>query len=121
MNAGARDAFFTPVYMKKNRPGYMLTVICDEKNREDMEELILRETTTLGIRRFKTERTTMGRDKGAVDTKYGKIEVKYARMNGIQKGKPEYESVREAAALTGVPFREVYEAAALAMSEKGLT
>ena len=63
MEAGARDVHYTPVYMKKNRPGWQLNVICMEEDREKLENIIFRETTTIGIRRQKMDRTVLRRSK----------------------------------------------------------
>lgn len=117
MASGARDAYFIPVYMKKNRPGVLLTVICDEADRQKLEDIIFSETTTLGIRRIAMERTVLERSMGQVMTEAGAIDVKYSFRNGAGRGMPEYESVRKAALSSGRSFLEVYDMARTKASE----
>lgn len=109
--AGARDVSFSPVFMKKGRPGWLLTVICEESSRERLEDVIFKETTTIGIRRVAMDRTVLGREMKTVDTEYGPIRVKVCTSQGLKRSYPEYEDVAKASRETGVPFREVYEAA----------
>lgn len=108
---GARDAHYLPCYMKKNRPAWQLQVICDESHRENLEELIFRETTTIGIRRIALERTALARRIETVKTPFGNIRIKVCR--GIE-GKnffPEYEDVAKIAGEYGISYREVYRIA----------
>lgn len=91
--AGARDVYYTPVYMKKNRPAYQLNVICDEKAAPELEQIIFRETTTIGIRRVRMQRTVMHREIRQVETSFGMAEVKVCRSGEIVRVYPEYESV----------------------------
>ena len=112
--AGAREAHYSPVFMKKNRPGWELTVICDEENRAEIEQVIFAETTTIGIRRQRMERTVQTRKAVSVMTRYGEIPVKISGEGTYRKVHPEYERVAEAAAKEGVPFRTVYEQTLLA-------
>ena len=112
--AGAREAHYSPVFMKKNRPGWELTVICDEENRAEIERVIFAETTTIGIRRQRMERTVQTRKAVSVMTRYGEIPVKISGEGTYRKVHPEYERVAEAAAKEGVPFRTVYEQTLLA-------
>ena len=111
MKAGARDVFYTPVYMKKNRPAYLLSVIAEEKDITALEDIIFRETTTIGIRKAKMERRIMPRKNVDVETKYGTVSVKLCEHNGETKVYPEYESVAELARKTGAAFREIYQTA----------
>ncbi len=106
--AGARDVHYIPVYMKKNRPGIQLNVICDEKDREELEKIIFLETTTIGIRRIPYERTILQRSFEDIDTKFGKIRVKVCELNGKKRYCPEYESVAEISREKGISFQEVY-------------
>ena len=76
MSAGARDVHFTPVYMKKNRPAYMLTVICDEAHIKKMEQIIFEETTTIGIRRMRMERTVLEREETVIALERGEVKAK---------------------------------------------
>ena len=76
LDAGAADVWYTPIHMKKNRPAYMLSVLCRESSIEAMEEIILTQTTTIGIRRYPTERTILDRSEIQVETSYGPADVK---------------------------------------------
>ena len=109
MEAGARDVHYTPVYMKKNRPGWQLNVICMEEDREKLENIIFRETTTIGIRRQKMDRTVLRRSKKTVQTPYGEAEVKICEKNGMKKIDPEYESVVRLCKESGAAFQDVFE------------
>ena len=108
MEAGARDVYYTPVYMKKNRPAWLLSVVTDEEKIGAMEEIIFNETTTIGIRRQRMERTVLARRKDKLMTRYGELEVKLCGDPGQLKVYPEYESAVKLAAENGVPLREVY-------------
>ena len=107
--AGARDAFYSPIFMKKSRPAYKLTVICDEKNRDAIETIIFRETTTIGIRRRIETRTCLERTYGTVDTKYGKLDVKKVYRDGVESVYPEYESAKKLAMENKVALKEIYK------------
>jgi uncharacterized protein (TIGR00299 family) protein len=112
VSAGALDAFFTPVQMKKGRPGILVTVLADPQHREAIEELLFRETTTLGVRRQEWERTTLERDTVTVATGYGPIRVKIGRRGGtVYNAWPEFEDCQRAAAEKGVAVKEVLAAA----------
>lgn len=110
MEAGARDVSFLPLYMKKNRPAYEIHVICDPQDVARMEEILFRETTTIGIRRCVMERTVMARSRQQVDTPYGTAVVKVCTHGSVRKVYPEYESVRELCKQTNSDFRDVYQA-----------
>ncbi|MBQ3392434.1 MAG: nickel pincer cofactor biosynthesis protein LarC [Lachnospiraceae bacterium] len=111
MTAGALDAHYSPVYMKKNRPAWTLTVLCRDEKREALERVIFTQTTTIGIRRCRMERSTLPRRAGKVRTPYGEIEVKYCRVGEAERCCPEYESVAEAVRRTGAAFADVYRSA----------
>ena len=106
---GAREAHYCPVFMKKNRPGWELTVICDEESRNRLEQVIFEETTTIGIRRQRMERSILTRKFVSVDTRYGKIPVKISGEGASRRIHPEYEMTAEAAGKYGVPFGTVYD------------
>lgn len=108
MQNGALDVFYSPIYMKKNRPAVMLTVLCDKEKEKALVDIILAETTSLGIRRNICERYCMDRKTVKVDTKYGEVRVKIAQMGGVKKISPEYEDCREIALKTGIPLREIF-------------
>ncbi|MDD5945636.1 MAG: nickel pincer cofactor biosynthesis protein LarC [Clostridia bacterium] len=107
--AGARDVFYSPIVMKKNRPAYKLTVICDEACREEMEDIIFTETTTIGIRRRTEKRTCLERSKAVIDTKYGKLDVKKTERDGRVSVYPEFDSAKKLAEENGVALREIYK------------
>ncbi len=110
--AGALDVFHTPIQMKKNRPGVLLTVLCAEAEADRFSELMLRETTAFGVRRTLAERHKLRRETVEVKTPHGTVEVKLGKLNGrIVQAKPEYESCRKVAAKAGVPLRQVSESA----------
>lgn len=108
---GARDVAFTPVFMKKNRPAYLLSVLCEEADRKTMEDLIFLHTTTIGIRRYRVERRTLPRKNFIAETSYGPVRCKKIEGPGGVCCMPEYESVREICIRTGQGFSRVYEAA----------
>lgn len=109
---GALEANFIPCFMKKNRPAYLLTVLCNEENRAQLERLIFTHSTAIGIRRSKTERTILAREVKTVATQWGAAQVKIAEADGIRKIYPEYESVRKISIEQNLPFDEVYRAIA---------
>ncbi len=111
LKSGARDAFYTPVFMKKNRPAWLLTVICEESNIPLMEDIIFKNTTTVGIRRQMMKRTILPRRTETVKTEYGEIKVKVCIYNGEEKAYPEYESAVAIARREGCSLGEIYKAA----------
>ena len=115
LDSGALDVFTTPVFMKKNRPAAMLTCLCKPDDRHHMSQLILRHTTTLGVRYQTLKRDMMDYTVYMVQTPYGEIRIKSAKGHDVIKQKPEYEDVRAAALKHDVPFAQVYAAAAAAM------
>ena len=107
--AGAREVHYTPVYMKKNRPAYELIVICTEEKIRKMEEVIFRETTTIGVRRIPMERTVLKRRQQNIKTPFGEAEAKICTLpDGREVCYPEYESVQSLAAEAGLGFQEMY-------------
>jgi uncharacterized protein (TIGR00299 family) protein len=116
---GALDCFVTPVQMKKNRPGVLVSILCRPSEREAMFDLLFAETTTIGARSYEVERRALEREVVAVETEFGSIALKVARLRGEVKGfTPEYEECREAAARAGVPLRVVEEAARAAFRQQ---
>ncbi|MBR3306775.1 MAG: nickel pincer cofactor biosynthesis protein LarC [Lachnospiraceae bacterium] len=118
MEAGARDVFHTPVYMKKNRPGIMLSVITDDGHLDEIERIIFRETTTIGLRKQRMERSVLERREDSVETEFGSIKVKRCSGFGVERCYPEYESVAALAQEKGAGFGEVYAAAVKAAAER---
>ena len=111
MEAGALDAYLTPIQMKKGRPGIKLSCLCRPADRARMEEMMLRHTTTLGVRAQCFERRTLERGTERVQTPYGEIGVKVSRGADFVRRKPEYEDAASAAREHGVPLAEVLRSA----------
>lgn len=109
MREGARDAHYVPVFMKKGRPAYLLTVICSESERPRLEDIIFEETSTVGIRRSVMDRTVMDRRIEDVETSLGTVKVKVCTIGGTVKVHPEYESLAAVCREKGIPYREAYE------------
>lgn len=112
--AGARDVYVTPVLMKKNRPGHLLSVLTDPSLVDSMADLLLQETTSLGLRYHSVDRVVLPRTSASVATEYGDVRVKIANLPGRQRAKPEYEDCARLAHDQGVPFQVVYDAAVAA-------
>ena len=109
MQAGALDVHYSPVYMKKNRPAWELTVICKKSRMEELEDIIFKETTTIGIREFPSVmRSILHRNQKQVETPFGIAEVKEVALPGERRFYPEYESVKAIAEKNHLPFAEVY-------------
>ena len=112
LSMGVLDVFLTPVLMKKNRPATLLTVIAPSDRLPAVTELLLKETTTLGLRWHEEERTRADREIVALQTKYGKLRFKLARWEGkIVNVSPEYEDCRKIASTGKVSLKEVFEEA----------
>ena len=111
MEAGARDVYYVPVFMKKNRPAWILSALCKEEDRENLEQIIFRETTTIGIRRTAMKRTVLERELRKIDTSFGKVLVKICRDGNAVYFYPEYESLAELCKKTGISYQEAYEIA----------
>ena len=106
---GALDVFFTPIYMKKNRPAYRMTVACRRKDMLKLQNIIFRETTTIGMRYRFEYRTELEREMVQIDTKYGKIKAKKVKNNGEVYIYPEYENIKEIAQKHNIPLKELYK------------
>ena len=106
---GALDVFFTPIYMKKNRPGYRMSVACKRQDMLKLQNIIFRETTTIGIRYRFEYRTELERELIEIDTKYGKIKAKKVNNNGEVYIYPEYESIKKIAQEKNIPLKEFYK------------
>jgi uncharacterized protein (TIGR00299 family) protein len=120
LGAGALDVFTTPIFMKKNRPGVLLSVLGSEAALPALEEILFRETATLGIRRYPVSRHKMKRRACTVQTAWGPLDGKLGWLEGRPPVfSPEFESCAKIARMTGVPLREVYEQAQRAYAEKG--
>ena len=108
---GALDVYTTPVMMKKNRPAVKLSCLCNKKACDPLTKLILKHTTTLGVRMIKHRRKILKKEIKTVKTIYGDIRIKHAAGFGIKKCKPEYDDISKAAKEHGVPFQTVHDAA----------
>ncbi|HLW86900.1 MAG TPA: nickel pincer cofactor biosynthesis protein LarC [Terriglobales bacterium] len=112
LEEGALDAFGLPVQMKKNRPGTVLTVLCRPEDAAKLTQLLFTETTTLGVRRRQESRQALGRKWVTVETRWGKVRMKVASMNGtVTNYAPEYEDCRRIAAEHHVPLKGVMQEA----------
>ena len=107
MENGALDAFYTPIFMKKNRPAWCLTVLARPEDAEKMERLIFLHTTTIGIRRHLDQRRILKREKAVVPTAYGELQVKRVVLEDGYRDYPEYESAKKLAVETGKPLWEI--------------
>jgi uncharacterized protein (TIGR00299 family) protein len=107
---GALEVYLLPIYMKKNRPGTMVQVLCRAEQKDVIIERILSETTSLGVRFYNTQRFTLFRESIMLDTLFGEIQVKRIRdLSGVVRVVPEYEVCRKIAIEKKVPLRIVYE------------
>jgi uncharacterized protein (DUF111 family) len=104
IEAGALDASFEPIYMKKNRPGTLLRVIARPEDREALAAIVLAETSTLGLRIHSAERRVQSREFVEVATPHGVVRMKVAGHGGYA---PEYEDCRTLAIAAGVPLRQI--------------
>ena len=110
--AGALDVFHTPIQMKKNRPGVLLTVLCTEADADKFSELLLRETSAFGVRRTCAERRKLRRGFVSVKTPFGEVQVKLGKLDGkVVQAAPEFESCRALAEKAGVPLKTIHDAA----------
>jgi uncharacterized protein (TIGR00299 family) protein len=109
---GALDVFYTPIQMKKNRPGVLLTVLCAAAQADDFTALMLRETSTFGVRRYLAERRKLKREFTKVLTPYGEVSVKLGKLDGqVVQAAPEFESCKRLAGEKRVALKDVYAAA----------
>jgi uncharacterized protein (TIGR00299 family) protein len=107
---GALDVLWIPVFMKKNRPGNMIQVLCDDEKKDVIMDRILSETTSLGIRYYHIQRRCLERQRIKIKTKYGELDVKQVKeVNGKIRIIPEYEVCRKVALEKNIPLRKVYD------------
>ncbi len=112
LTAGALDAWLTPILMKKGRPAQMLSVLCGAATVETLRTLMFQHTSTLGIRRETVERTSLERKISRVDTEWGPVNVKVARLpHGEERAAPEHADCRRISEAHDVPLARVYDAA----------
>jgi hypothetical protein len=117
LGSGALDAWVTPVTMKKARPGHLLGALVDGGAKEALVDTLLRESTTLGVRSYRVERTALERDWVEVETPWGRVRVKRGLRNGVVlNAHPEFEDCRKVAEAAGVPLKQVMAAALAALN-----
>jgi pyridinium-3,5-bisthiocarboxylic acid mononucleotide nickel chelatase len=109
---GALDVFYTPIFMKKNRPATKLSVLCEVGKVDPIVDTLFQHTSTFGVRSYDVRRQKLQRFSQTVDTPYGQIAVKIGQWRGqVVQVSPEYEACRQAARRCGVPLKEIYQAA----------
>ena len=106
---GAKDVFYTPIYMKKNRPAYKLSVLCRLEDINLAESIIFRNTTSIGIRRYKSERTVLKREVIKIETKYGHVRFKVSYYDNEKYYNPEYDDIKKICNRMGLSYNEVNE------------
>lgn len=109
LDEGANDVFYTPIYMKKNRPAYKLSVICKDKDKVKLESVIFRNTTSIGIRTVLMERDILERESVSIPTDFGPVRVKVTTFDGEKSYSPEYEDIRNFCKIKNLPYGNVYE------------
>lgn len=108
-HSGALDVYYTPVYMKKNRPGTLLTVLCRQSDKTVLETILFRETTTFGVRSSRWERRILSRRFETLETPYGPISIKLGfEGDTLYQVSPEYDDVEKASSRSEKPFVDVY-------------
>ena len=110
LDAGALDAFLTPVIMKKSRPGVLLTVLAPTTLAGRLTEVMLKETTTIGLRSYPVNRSVLPRREARAETPFGAIRIKVVQQGDSTRYTPEYEDCHRAALKAGVPLADVYAA-----------
>lgn len=112
--AGARDVYYTPIYMKKNRPAVQINIICREQDVDKLQNILFCNTTTIGVRRCRMERTILPREIRQMDTPYGKVQVKVCRIGEEVRAYPEYDSVVELCKTHNMSFQKAWRIASVA-------
>ncbi len=104
----ALDVYSTPITMKKNRPAYKFSVICNSEDKQNLEKIIFEETTTFGIRSYKVERTILDRNFTKINTNYGEVTVKNGYLeNKLIKSSFEFEDLKKLAVENDVPINKI--------------
>ncbi len=118
-NAGAKDVYITPIIMKKSRPAAKLSVLCDTGTENKVEEILFKETSSLGLRKYTVEKIALDRITEHIKTEYGEVRIKSAfYRNKLIKSKPEYEDCIRIAKDRNIPINEVYRMVEQLMNEK---
>jgi uncharacterized protein (TIGR00299 family) protein len=109
-SAGARDVFLSAIQMKKNRPATLLSVICEPDKRQKLGEIILQETTTIGVRYHAVNRIILPRQTKKIHTRYGEVTVKIVEQpDGRTRATPEYDDLRRIAAARKLPIKRIHD------------
>lgn len=110
LDSGARDVYYTPIYMKKNRPAYQLNVICTAKTAAKLEDIIFKNTTTIGIRKIQMERSILKRQIQKIQTSLGEVQVKICQLpSGEERIYPEYDSIIKICTEKNMSYIDVYQ------------
>jgi uncharacterized protein (DUF111 family) len=108
--AGARDVYLTAIQMKKNRPGTLLRVIAEPRDRERLGRIIFQETSTIGIRCYPVGRIILGRESKTIKTRYGEVTVKIVEQpDGSKRAAPEYDDIKRIAVARKLPIKLVHD------------
>ena len=108
--AGARDVFLAPIQMKKNRPGTLLSVIAEPRDREKLARIIFHETSTIGIRHYPIGRIILQRESKKIKTRYGEVAVKIVEQpDGRKRAMPEYDDIKRIAAAKNLPIKLIHD------------
>lgn len=109
LSEGAKDVYYTPIFMKKNRPAYKLSIICNDADKIRLEAIVFKNTTSIGIRSIKMERAILERDNITMMTEFGMIHVKVTIFHGEKSYSPEYEDIRSICINHDLSYNDVYE------------
>lgn len=118
LEEGALDVFYTPIYMKKNRPAIKLGVLCKEDKKQAIQIAMLKHTTTIGIRAYEVERVCMERHFETVTVRDCEIPIKVVTFQDVKKSMPEYEDCKNLATRLGISIQEVYNEVMIAIYNK---
>ena len=108
-DAGVKDAWFSPIYMKKSRPAYALSVMCKPEQEEDAIKIIFKHTSAVGLRRSEMDRIIMDREPCTVETKYGPVSANHFTYGDIEKTSLEYSNAKALADKMDVSINEIYK------------
>lgn len=109
MDAGAKDAWFSPIYMKKSRPAYALSVMCKPEQEEELVKIIFKHTSAVGMRRSEVDRVIMDREPTTVETAYGTVKANKFSYEDIEKTSLEYADVKRLADEKDISINEIYK------------
>jgi uncharacterized protein (DUF111 family) len=108
INSGAKDVFITQIIMKKGRPGTKISVLVDADKTNHIEQILFKETTTIGIRKYPIQRSILGRSEKTVDTRFGKMKVKIIEIDDQTYIRPEFEECKRIALKNNLSIQQVY-------------